>query len=127
MGYRRVDPATLDQWDDRAADVRSLSAAAGFDYQDAKLGLRLYELAPGQQSPLTYHGHAEQVEVFYVLAGTLHVETPDGDLVVPADQALFVEPDSPHRAYNPDDATEPVRLLAIGAPSVDDARSYEPA
>jgi mannose-6-phosphate isomerase-like protein (cupin superfamily) len=126
MGYHLVDPTDLEQWDDRPTDVRSLSVAAGYDYQDSKLGLRVYELAPGEQSGLAYHYHDEQVEVFYVLDGALHVETPEGDIVVEADQALFVDPESPQRAYNPEDAASPVRILAIGAPSVDDAHPYEP-
>ena len=127
MGYHLVDPDELDQWDDRPADVRSLSAAAGYDYQDSRLGLRVYELAPGEQAGLAYHYHDEQVEAFYVLDGTLHVETPDGEIVVETDQSLFVDPGSPQRAYNPDDADATVRLLAVGAPSVDDAHAYDPS
>jgi mannose-6-phosphate isomerase-like protein (cupin superfamily) len=126
MGYHLVDPDDLGQWDDRPTDVRSLSVAAGYDYQDSKIGMRVYELAPGEQSGLAYHYHEEQVEAFYVLDGALHVETPDEEYVVEADQALFVDPESPQRAYNPEDAAEPVRVLAIGAPSVDDAEPYEP-
>jgi mannose-6-phosphate isomerase-like protein (cupin superfamily) len=126
MGYHLVDPDDLGQWDDRPTDVRSLSVAAGYDYQDSKIGMRVYELAPGEQSGLAYHYHEEQVEAFYVLDGALHVETPDEAYVVEADQALFVDPGSPQRAYNPEDAAGPVRVLAIGAPSVDDAEPYEP-
>ncbi len=126
MGYHLIDPDDLGQWDDRPTDVRSLSAAAGYDYQDSKLGVRVYDLAPGEQSGLRYHYHDEQVEVFYVLAGTLHVETPDGEYVVDPHQALFVDPGSPQRAYNPSDAGRDTRVLAIGAPSVDDAHSYDP-
>lgn len=126
MGYHIVDPDDLEQWDDRSADVRSLSVAAGYDYQDSPLGLRVYELAPGEQSGLAYHYHDQQVEAFYILEGTLHVETPDEELVVETDQVLFVDPGSPQRAYNPAEAGAPVRVLAIGAPSVDDAQRYEP-
>lgn len=125
MGYHLIDPAELDQWDERPTDVRSLSVAAGYEYQDSPLGMRTYELAPGEQSALGYHYHEEQVEVFYVLDGTLHVETPAEEFVVETDQALFVDPGSPQRAYNPDDAEAAVRLLAIGSPSVDDAGMYE--
>ena len=127
MGYHLVDPTELDQWDDRPTDVRSLSAAAGYDYQDAKLGVRLYTLAPGEQSGLRYHYHDEQVEFFYVLEGSLHVETPDEEYIVETDQALFVDPGSPQRAFNPEHADTTTRVLAVGAPSVDDARTYEPA
>jgi mannose-6-phosphate isomerase-like protein (cupin superfamily) len=127
MGYHHVDPATLDQWDDRPVDVRSLSAAAGLDYQDAPLGLRVYAADPGQQLPLTYHYHDEQVEAFYVLEGTLHVETPEGEVTVDADEAFVVEPGNPHRAHNPADAEAVVRVLAIGAPSAEDGHPYDPA
>lgn len=126
MGYHLIDPDDLDQWDDRPTDVRSLSVAAGYDYQDSQLGVRVYELAPGEQSGLRYHHHDEQVEFFYVLEGTLHVETPDREYVVERDQALFVDPGSPQRAFNPRDADMAVRLLAVGAPSVDDAHTYDP-
>ena len=125
MGYHLIDPDELDQWDDRPTDVRSLSAAAGYDYQNSKLGLRVYELAPGDESGLRYHYHDEQVEVFYVLAGTLHVETPDEEYVVESNQALFVDPGSPQRAFNPDTAATATRILAIGAPSVDDAHTVD--
>lgn len=88
---------------------------------------RVYELSPGEQSGLRYHYHDEQVEAFYVLDGTLHVETPDEEFVVEPDQALFVDPGSPQRAFNPESADGPVRVLAIGAPSVDDAPEYDPS
>lgn len=126
MGYHLIDPNDLEQWDDRPIDVRSLSVAAGYDYQNSKLGLRVYELAPGEQSGLSYHTHDEQVEAFYVLDGTLHVETPDETIVVESDHVLFVDPGSPQRAFNPETADTATRILAIGAPSVDDAHPYDP-
>jgi mannose-6-phosphate isomerase-like protein (cupin superfamily) len=126
MGYHHIDPAGLDQWDDRPADVRSISAAAGLDYQDSKLGMRVYAADPGQQLPLGYHYHDEQVEAFYVLEGTLHVETPEGEFEVAADEAFVVEPGSPQRAFNPADADARVRVIAVGAPTVDDGHMYEP-
>ena len=126
MGYHKVDPEDLEQWDDRPTDVRSLSVAAGYDYQNSPIGMRVYDLAPGEQSGLRYHYHDEQVEVFYVLEGTLHVETPDGEIVVEREQVLFVDPGSPQRAYNPADADAETRVLAIGAPSADDAHTYDP-
>lgn len=126
MGYHHIDPATLDQWDDRPVDVRSVSAAAGLDYQDSKLGMRVYEAAPGEMLPLSYHYHDEQVEAFYVLEGELSVETPEGEFVVGTDEVFIVEPGNPQRAFNPAGASDSVRVLAIGAPSVDDAHPYEP-
>jgi len=126
MAYHVVDPDELDQWDDRPADVRSISAAADLDYQDAKLGMRVYEAAPGEQLPTAYHSHEEQVEAFYVLSGDLAVETPEGEFAVAADEAFVAHPGNPHRAYNPDDADAPVRVLAVGGPTVDDAVPYDP-
>lgn len=125
MGYHLVDADELGQWDDRPTDVRSLSVAAGYEYQDSKLGLRVYELSPGEQLGLRYHYHDEQVEAFYVLEGTLHAETRDEKVVVEPNQALFVDPGSPQRAYNPESVETPVRVLAIGAPSVDDGHEYD--
>lgn len=125
MEYHHVVTADLEQHDDRPADVRSISAAAGLDYEGSPLGLRVYEVAPGQQPPLKYHYHDEQTEVFYVLEGTLYVETPEETFILGADEAFVAEPESPHRAYNPDDADSSVRVLAIGAPSVDDVHAYE--
>ncbi len=126
MGYHKVDPEKLEQWDDRPTDVRSLSVAAGYDYQDSPIGMRVYDLSPGEQSGLRYHYHEEQVEVFYVLEGSLHVETPDGEIIVDKDQALFIDSGSPQRAYNPSDADTNTRVLAIGAPSADDAQTHDP-
>ena len=71
--------------------------------------------------------HDEQVEAFYVLDGMLHIETPDEEYIVEPDQALFIDPGSPQRAFNPESTDEPVRVLAIGAPSVDDAQEYDPS
>jgi len=126
MGYTIVDPDDIDQFDDRPVDVRSISVAAGLEYQDSPLGIRIYEAEPGEQLPLAYHYHDEQVEVFYVIEGQLHVETPEGEFVVEADTLFVVEPGSPHRAHNPEGADASVRVLAIGAPTVDDAHQYDP-
>lgn len=126
MGYHLIDPSTLDQLDDRDADVRSISEAAGLTTRDDKLGLRIYEAAPGEMIPLAYHYHDEQVEAFFVLSGELHVETPEREYVVPEGQAFLIEPGSPHRSFNPSDASTAVTVLAIGAPSLDDAHTYEP-
>jgi|AntDeeMinimDraft_6_1070357.scaffolds.fasta_scaffold11196_1 quercetin dioxygenase-like cupin family protein len=126
MGYNLIDPADLEQWDDRQVDVRSISAAAGLNYQNSPVGLRVYEAEPGEQLPVGYHYHDAQVEAFYVLEGTLNVETPGEEFCVGTDQAFIVEPGNPHRAYNAADSSENVRVLALGAPSVDDANPYDP-
>jgi len=126
MGYHVVDPSTLDPFPDREAEPRSISQAAGLPKRGAKLGLRTYTAAPGEQLPAMYHYHDEQVEAFFVVEGTLHVETPDGEFTVPEEQVFLVEPGNPHRAFNPSDAGSRVRVLAIGAPSVEDHHAYDP-
>jgi mannose-6-phosphate isomerase-like protein (cupin superfamily) len=127
MGYHHVDPDTPEQWDGRPVDVRSIRAVAGLDYQDASPGMRVYEADPGEQFPLSYHSNDEQVEAFPLLDGELHAQTPDGELVVGADEALLIEPGSPQRAFNPASTRGSVCAPGVGAPSVDDARTYEPA
>lgn len=123
MGYQLLDPSTVEPTPDRPCLQRALGDALGLE----AAALNLYEVEPGEQIPLAYHYHDEQEEVFYVVAGDLHVETPAETHVVEAGQLFMVEPESPQRAYNPDEASEPVRALALGAPPVDgDAHPYEP-
>lgn len=126
MGYHVIDPEELEPFEGRSADTRSISEAAGMERRNAKLGLRVYDASPGEQLPMTYHYHDEQVEVFYVLEGDLHVETPEGEFVVHEDRAIVIEPGNPHRAFNPTEADSAVRALAIGAPSVEDHHVYDP-
>jgi uncharacterized cupin superfamily protein len=121
MGYSHVDPAELPAAPDRPSTKRSISDAAGL----SRLAAHRYEVDPGEAVPLAYHVHAEQEELFYVLSGELHVETPEGEFVVGADEAFAVEPESPQRAFVPDDG-EPTTALVVGAPPVDDVRAYEP-
>jgi mannose-6-phosphate isomerase-like protein (cupin superfamily) len=121
MAYHVVDPTALDQLDDRDASVQSISHHVGLE----TLGLRVYRADPGEQLPLAFHYHDEQEEAFYVLAGELHVETPNEEFAVPAGQLFVVEPGNPHRAFNPASAADAVEVLAMGAPSVDDVHAYD--
>lgn len=116
MGYHRIDPDDIEPDEGRSATRRSISSHLGL----SNLGLNLYEIAPGERAPIRYHYHTEQEEAFYVIEGELHVETEAGEFVVPAGELFVVEPNYPQCAYNPTDATAPVRMLAIGAPPVDD-------
>lgn len=122
MGYHHVAVGALEPTPGRPSVQRSIGDAAGLD----RFSLHRYEVDPGEQIPLAYHVHDEQEEAFYVLSGTLAVETPDEEYRVDADEVLVVEPGSPQRAYNPASAGEPVTVLAVGAPVVDDVRPYEP-
>jgi mannose-6-phosphate isomerase-like protein (cupin superfamily) len=123
MGYHVVDTDEVDPDPDRPCTRRSLSEVAGI----SKMAINRYTADPGEELPLAYHYHDEQEEAFYVLSGTLHVDTPEGTLKAGPDTLLTVEPDNPQFAYNPDDAADTVDVVAIGAPAVDgDVHVYEP-
>lgn len=121
MSYHVIDSDGIDPKPNRPSEKRSLSDAAGFD----AVGVHVFTAAPGEQIPTAYHYHDEQEELLYVLDGSLAVETPEETYHVDVGEAFAAEPDSPHRAYNPEDAEQRVRVLAIGAPAVDDVHPYE--
>lgn len=122
MDYHVIDVADLPVTPDRPSDRRSISDAAGLE----NLGLHEFHVAPGEMIPLAMHYHDEQEEVLYVVEGTISVETPADQYVVPAGDAFVAEPESAHRAYVPEDADGEARVLAIGAPKVDDVHAYDP-
>ncbi|MEF8776619.1 MAG: cupin domain-containing protein [Haloarculaceae archaeon] len=121
MAHQVVDPQALDPTSEYPCDRRSITDAAGL----ANLAVAVYELAPGEQLPRTYHYHDRREEVFHVLAGRLLVETPDREYEVPEGAVFVAEPESPHRPYNPEAASEPVRVLGVGAPRSDPGLPYE--
>jgi len=107
----------------RPCELRRLSSATDL----SRLAVNRYRAEPGEQIPLKYHYHDEQEEAFYVLSGTLSVETPDGTYTVGSGSLFTATAESPHRAHNADDADEAVEVLAIGAPIVEgDVHPYEP-
>ena len=123
MGYRVVDTETVRPADNRPCEYRGLTEPAEL----SEMALNYFRAEPGEQAPLAYHYHETQEEAFYVLSGTLHVETPEGELTVPEGSVFAADPESPHRAHNPEDADEAVELLAVGAPPADDdAVPYDP-
>jgi len=124
MGYRVVDADAVDPAPDRPCECRKLSEPGGLDHA----AINRFRADPGEQLPLAYHYHETQQEAFYVLSGTLAVETPGETYEVETDELFVVDPESPQRAYNPGDADGPVTVLAIGAPpAADDAVAYDPA
>lgn len=122
MGYHLLDPEDLDPSPEHPCDRRGIADAAEL----AQLAAAVYELAPGDQLATQYHYHDQREELFYVLAGELHVETPEEEFVVPTDQVFAVEPESPILPYNPEDADESVRVLGVGAPKFDIGKPYDP-
>jgi quercetin dioxygenase-like cupin family protein len=122
MGYHVIDPDDLDARPDRPSEMRYISEAADLDH----LGLRLYRVDPGESIPLSgLHYHDEQEEAFYVVAGTLSVETPDELFRVPAGHVFIAEPGSAHRAHVDADADGPAEVVGIGAPPQSDGHAYE--
>ena len=140
MGYELIDTADLDPLPNRSSTGLELSdhyvpTGEPVDGEHSRgpenIGLRVYHAAPGESLGGEMHYHEEQEETFYVIEGTLHIETPEKEYHVDPGQALVVEPGSPQRAFNPDDAAETVHVLAIGAPSYsilgrNDGQPYEP-
>ena len=122
MGYHVIDVAALPVTPDRPSDRRSISEAAGLE----NLGLHEFHVQPGEMIPLAMHYHDEQEEVLYVVEGEMTVETPEGEKRVPTGSVFVAEPGSPHRAYVTEDADGDARVLAIGAPKVDDVHAYDP-
>jgi len=122
MAYHHIDPADLPPTDDFPCDRRGISDAAEL----FALHAATYEMAPGEQLPRTYHYHEQREELFYVTDGPVHVETPEGEFVVETGEVFVAEPESPHRAFNPEAASESVRVLGVGAPKTDIAHPYEP-
>lgn len=123
MGYHVVDPTDLDPEPDRPSDMRYISEAADM----ANMGLRVYDVAPSEQIPISgLHYHDEQEEVFYVVEGVLQVETPGREYRVETGQFFIAEPESPHRAYVAADAATDAKIVGMGAPPADDAHRYEP-
>ena len=123
MDYQVVDTDAVDPEPDRPCECRKLTTPAGLD----QMAINRFRAEPGEQVPLAYHSHDTQEEAFYVLSGTLSVETPEHTYTVDAGELFTVTPGSPQRAHNRQNATEPVELLAIGAPPADDAVPYDPA
>lgn len=121
MGYHVVNPDELSSTPDHPCDRRDVTGAADL----ATLAAARYRLEPSEQLPRTYHYHRQREELFYVLAGTLHVETPEEEFVVESDAVFVAEPESPHRAFNPGDADEEVVVFGVGAPRTDPGLPYE--
>lgn len=122
MSYHVVDPDALDATPEYPCDRRSIAEAAGL----STLAAAVYELAPGEGLAQEYHYHEQREELFYVLSGTLHVETPECEFEVPAGSVFVVEPESPIRPYNPESADGQVRVFGVGAPQYDIGRAHEP-
>lgn len=129
MGYHLIDIDELEPLPDRSATGYEISDhyhafRGGADEPTEPtrgprtFGFRVYFVDPGEQLGTSgMHYHEEQEELFYLVEGALHVETPERTFRVEAGQALLIEPGSPQRAYVPEDAQTSAYVVAVGAPS----------
>ncbi|PSP95688.1 cupin domain-containing protein [Halobacteriales archaeon QS_1_68_44] len=101
----------LDNWMGPADVKRPVGTALGTEH----MGLRLYELNPGESTAFGYHAHENQEEVFYVIDGTLAFETEAGEVEVGAGEAIRFEPGEFQRSRNAGEGR--ARVLGIGAPA----------
>ncbi|MFC7095932.1 cupin domain-containing protein [Halobaculum marinum] len=80
-----------------------------------------YRLPSGDGFPSGLHAHADQEEVFVVVAGVARFETLDGDVRVEAGEAVRFAPGEFQTGENAGD--DPLVALALGAPrDSDDVR-----
>lgn len=124
MGYKIVDPDEIDPLPDRPSDAYPICGTTSEENPFEYLGIRIYTPQPGEQLPTIYHYNEIQEEAFYVISGTLHVETPGEIFEVESGNFFLVEPGNPHRAFNPAEAEGPIRVLAMGAPTDDRGQIY---
>lgn len=122
MGHHVIDFGAIEPHPMHECDRRSLQAAVDLEH----LGMSIYTAEPGQQIPQQYHYHDTQEELLYVIEGEMHVETPEGELTVGANEVFVAEPNAPHRAFNHPDAAGPVRVVAVGGPMIKDGHNYSP-
>jgi uncharacterized cupin superfamily protein len=101
----------LDNWMGPASVKRPLGKALGTEH----MGMRFYELEPGESTAFGYHAHENQEEVFYVVDGTLTFETEEGDVTVREGEAVRFAPGEFQQSRNDTDGR--VRTLGIGAPA----------
>jgi mannose-6-phosphate isomerase-like protein (cupin superfamily) len=122
MPYHHLDPNTIPTADEYPCDRHGISDVAEL----SSLHAATYEMSPGEQLARTYHYHEQREELFYVLSGTVHIETPNEEVSVTTGEVFIAEPNSPHRAFVPADAAEGACVLGVGAPKSDIALPYKP-
>ena len=81
----------------------------------SQVALNHYRIAPGEGFPGGLHAHADQEEVFAILAGEATFETfESGEMTVEAGGVIRFAPGEFQSGRN--DADEPLVALAVGAP-----------
>jgi uncharacterized cupin superfamily protein len=119
MSYPTVRVDDIENAPSPATAKREVDEALGID----SFGFNVYTVAPGERVPWGMHRHPRHEELFYVLAGTLTVDTPDDSVAVEAGEAVAIPRNRSNRAHNAGEAV--VRVVAAGAPKETDEAIIE--
>ena len=120
---RRLNFLDDQPWDEVDDELRLRARSFGHPFEADKLGASLRELLPGAPGgPLHMHYGVE--EMFFVLAGTPTVRTPEGEeQLAPGDVVYFPEGEAGlHDFSNP--TGETVRMLAVSTKRFPDVVAY---
>lgn len=120
---RRLNFLDDEPWDEDSDESRTRVRWFGHPFETDMLGASLLELLPGAPDP-PLHMHYGVEEMFFVLAGTPTVRTPDGEeTLAPGDVVYFPEGAAGLHAFsNPTD--EPARMLGISTKRFPDVVAY---
>jgi quercetin dioxygenase-like cupin family protein len=110
MAYRLLKAADA-HWR-RSNQMSVLNTDLGKQLEAARLGARLWRLAPGQAS--TKHRHREHEELYLLLEGDGRVRIEEETLTLEPLDSLRVEPDTVRQLFNDTDADQ--LWLVVGAP-----------
>jgi len=117
--YARVHVPDIENTPNPTREKKEVDEAVGA----SAFGFNVYTADPGERLPWGYHRHPDHEELFYVLAGELHVETADGTERLDAEDAFFVPENAPVSVEAVGD--RPARVIAVGAPKDSDRAIIE--
>jgi uncharacterized cupin superfamily protein len=120
---RRLNFLDDEPWDELEDEAGRRTRWFGHPFGADKLGASVFELLPGAPGwPMHMHYGVE--EMFFVVAGTPTVRTPEGEeTLAPGDVVYFPEGvDGLHDFSNP--AGEPARLIGISTKRFPDVVAY---
>lgn len=109
MGYEHVRVEELEDAPNPTRHKKEVDEAVGA----GTFGFNVMVADEGQQLPWGYHEHPDHEELFYVLAGEVAFETPEGEFAVGPGEAFFVPAGHPQKGVATEDDT---RVVAAGAP-----------
>jgi len=110
-----MSPSVLPAADARwrpSNQMRVLNCDLAKQLEAEHLGARMWLLRPGQAS--TKHRHAEQTELYVVLAGTGRMRIGDDVHSLEPHSSALVEPEAVRQLFN--DTAEDALWLVVGAP-----------